>query len=212
MPCPSGEDPECPVGQTCFADTGCKDKIKYDQFGNIIKEKEESEEPENEADVSTGSGKPTETPTPSPWRDPGTQNDAISQSVTTAPTAPTLPALPMPTLPTITTGAHVMANFSIQSSAAHSGTVNSSAFDEEEGSLGGGDSVIASDSHLEEYEVDVEGKEPTQKNDSATYTDESINQWLDFTTVKSDGAHSLGRSRLLTRIILLTSSFLLLPH
>jgi len=155
--CPSGEDPECPVGQTCFADTGCKAKLSYDQFGNIV---EEEEEEESEAGDSTGNGGPTVTPAPSPWRDSGAENDAIPTSPgspaaavalsaeTAAPTSPALPALPMPTLPTITNAAHAMTNFSAHSSsAAHSGTFNSSAIDRDEVSLGGGDSTTASDGH-----------------------------------------------------------------
>ena len=201
--CPSGEDPECPVGQTCFADTGCKAKLSYDQFGNIV---EEEEEEESEAGDSVGNGGSTVTPAPSPWRDSGAENDAIPTSPgspaaavalsaeTAAPTSPALPALPMPTLPTITNAAHAMTNFSAHSSsAAHSGTFNSSAIDRDEVSLGGGDSTTASDGHPKGDELGGGGGELTQKNDSsrsaeAAYIDESVEQWL---YIKSDGAHSL---------------------
>jgi len=195
--CPSGEDPECPVGQTCFADTGCKAKLSYDQFGNIIEEEEEESE----------AGEPTVTPAPSPRRDSGAENDAIPTSPgspavvvalsaeTAAPTSPALPALPMPTLPMITNAARTITNFSTHSSsAAHSGAFNSSTIDRDGVSLGGGDSTTASDGHPKGDELEEGGGELTQKNDSsrsaeAAFIDESVEQWL---YIKSDGAHSLG--------------------
>jgi len=184
-PCPSGEDPECPSEQTCFADTGCIASIEYDAFGNIIqKEDTNLEEEASDLSGSTGSSDPQETPSPSPLlRDSGNEDSSSivqystindgsnvpSITFVTGPDVPTLPTLPMPTLPVIIdTASHVMTNLTVLSSAVHSGTTNTSTIDEEDNVFVDGTSYTATD--------------------QSTYTKESLEEWLEFaTTVKSDG-------------------------
>jgi hypothetical protein len=184
-PCPSGEDPECPGEQTCFADTGCMANIEYDAFGNIIQREDASlEEDAIEFSGSTGSSDPRETPSPSPLlRDSGNEDSSSivqfsttydgsnvpSITFVTGPDVPTLPTLPMPTLPVIIDPAsHAMTNLTVMSSAVHSQTTNTTTIDEED-------------------DIFVDGTSYTA-TDQSTYTKESLEEWLEFaTTVKSDG-------------------------